>query len=277
MPGFLLTNRENGSCCVTMKKISLLIPLHTGTPSCKNTGTPALYSAMYSKWYPKFAIINSLHQPLQYIVGYDWKNAFVSGSQIKFNFRAINKAQEDAILKELSGTDLAMTIVKDGTLQGEKSMADRKEPLKYKAYRKDGQTELMINGEREYKMETLVPGESLVFVIHDSAGFDWKKTADTTELANPDSFLFITPNIIEEDVTLSEQSGTGINLDITKGDIYQFTVPSAMTNNTLFQFKAMEKSSQTPVLVNGQPLFSASPSIPRAPLTTLVVHKEGIY
>lgn len=205
----------------------------------------------------------------------------MSGSQNKFSFSAINQAKSDAILKELSGTDLSMTILKEGTLQGEKSMVDRKEPLRYKAYKKDGKTELMINGKNEYKMDSLVSSESHIFVIHDDPGYDWKKDANTitnSEQNNGKSFLFVAPNIIEHDVTLTEQSATnGISLDIPKGDIYQFTVPSASVSSTIFQFKAVEKSNKTSVLVNGQPQFTADPSNPRTPLTTLVIHKEGVY
>ena len=215
-----------------------------------------------------------------FFAGYNWKNAVVPGSPNKVTFNAINKASADAILKEVSGTDIAMTIVKDGTLQGEKSLMDRKEPLRYKAYKKQGESELFINGKNEYKMESLTAGGNLVFVIHNSEGFDWKSAAENinSDTNSGKSFSFIAPNIYEgEDVTLIEQSGTEIQLDISKGDIYQFSVPSENPDSKkIFQFKATTKSSKKPVLVNGQNVFSANPSLPLAPLTALVIHKEGI-
>lgn len=84
------------------------------------------------------------------------------------------------------------------------------------------------------------------------------------------------PNIVDNDVTLSETKGSGIKLDISKGDMrFQFTIPTAYTDQKVFGFKAADKKSGKDLLVNGQPEFIASPSIPLAPTSTLVIHKEG--
>ena len=59
---------------------------------------------------------------------------------------------------------------------------------------------------------------------------------------------------------------------------FQFTIPatdSSMKDQKMFQFKASDKSTGKPLLVNGQSEFMATPTIPLAPTTTLVVHKLG--
>ena len=107
------------------------------------------------------------------------------------------------------------------------------------------------------------------------SGFDWKSSGTTIDTSK--SYQFIVPNIADKDSTLSEFKGTGLKLDISKGDMrFQFTVPTgSMKDQKIFQFKVSDKSTGKDLLVNGQSEFMATPTIPLEPTTTLVVHKSG--
>ena len=84
---------------------------------------------------------------------------------------------------------------------------------------------------------------------------------------------FIAPNMIEGDVTLTETTDTGIAMDIQKGDMIQFTIPSS-SHTKAFKFKAFEKESKTEVQLNGLNELIIDPS-DAVLLTAIVVHKPG--
>lgn len=86
--------------------------------------------------------------------------------------------------------------------------------------------------------------------------------------------MFIVPNMIEGDITLTEETGTGLTMDIQKGDMAQFNIPMSTRNNQAFSFKAIEKDTKTEVLLNGQKDFVVDPP-EAATLTPIVAHKEG--
>ena len=128
------------------------------------------------------------------------------------------------------------------------------------------------------KIDDLMFSSSSYFFLHSFIiypGFDWKSSSTTIDTSK--SFQFIVPNIANSDSTLSEVKGTGLKLDISKGDMrFQFTIPaSKSTKEQNFQFKASDKATGNALLVNGQSEFMASPTIPSALTTTLVVHKTG--
>ena len=90
-------------------------------------------------------------------------------------------------------------------------------------------------------------------------------------------YMFIVPNMIEGDITVTEETGTGISMDIPKGDMSQFTIPmSTAHSGNAFQFKAKEKNVNTEVLLNGQKVYTAYPT-DTTTLTPIVAHKEGMY
>uniref|UniRef100_A0A7M5VBW7 Uncharacterized protein n=1 Tax=Clytia hemisphaerica TaxID=252671 RepID=A0A7M5VBW7_9CNID len=205
--------------------------------------------------------------------GFDWKSALVTDNQKQFTFNAINQADGGAELKEMSGTGLNMNILKGGTVQGSISTTGLKDPLKYKAVGSNGNA-LKINGQETLTVETPASTDPTTLVIHND-GFDWKKSGTTMDTSK--AYQFIVPNIADNDVTLSEFKGTNSRFDISKGDMrFQFTIPTDDSKDQrMFQFKAVDKSTAKDLLVNGQSAFVANPSIPLAPTTTLVIHKEG--
>ena len=87
--------------------------------------------------------------------------------------------------------------------------------------------------------------------------------------------MFISPNIVDEDVTLEETTGTGQKIDIQKNDMAQFTVATAGKADSP-KFKAYTKENNTELMVNGQKVYTADPSDSSAPMgvTSLVIHKE---
>lgn len=93
-------------------------------------------------------------------------------------------------------------------------------------------------------------------------------------MATGSSYMFIVPNIIESDVTVTETTGTDLSIDIEKGDMTQFTIPMNIHSNKAFKFEAFEKDNNEDVLMNNQKELIVDPN-DAITLMPIVVHKEG--
>ena len=87
--------------------------------------------------------------------------------------------------------------------------------------------------------------------------------------------MFVSPNMLEEDITLSEITDTGISMDIQKGDMIQFTIPSLYKRNKAYKFIGMKKLSRSKILLNGQAEFNVEPS--DVSITPIISHRQGIF
>lgn len=110
--------------------------------------------------------------------GYDWKSDLKFGavggdSQRKFSYTAVNQAGQDVTLEEVSGTNMKISIVNGGLVQGGQTLAGRTstEPLKYRAVGKNGK-ELQVNGKNEYVLSDVKSGNDVkTLVIHNSGNY----------------------------------------------------------------------------------------------------------